>query len=299
MMSGHSDEIDGFVEDHPDVDDLIGYVRGELTQQQARQLRAHAARCLDCGDQLAALILLREERLTSEEHVAAPVTATVMPFPTAAPAPARRWPLAAAAAAMLIVALAWFTWPVQVAELGAAVADGPRLPVLEFEATDADIRQVLRAVDFLALEVGGGAQTATDRAPDDRTLIAEALQPIGRGDLIAARTLLEPFAARWELDGTALLGQVLFLLEDPTAVQVLEMYAADHPRQTWVAEATSPEALAFFFLARLRHVAGDDIGARNAVGWIHPRIGAGPAAIKWLQETLGDPAAGDPPSIEP
>ena len=103
--------------------------------------------------------------------------------------------------------------------------------------------------------------------------------------------MLEPFGERWERAGTALFGYVLFLLEDPAAYQVLEMYAAEHPTQVWQAEAETPEHLAFFFAARLRYATGDQAGAREAVGWIEPRAAIGVAAAAWLQDKLDDTAS--------
>jgi len=284
-MAERSGELDDFGAGHPDVDELIGYVRGELSQRRARGIRAHAAACLDCGDQLAALILLREERLNAGDE-AAP-QATVMRFPVPARAPVRRWRRAGAAAAVLILALAWLAWPAQVAEQEALVAEGLVLPSLDFEATDSDVGQVMDAVDFLGMPFDAGVQVTGGGTEADRRLLAAALQVAGSGDLTAARTLLESYGERWDQAGTAALGYVLFLLEDPAAYAVLEMYVAEHPTQVWDANAETPEDLAFFFAARLRHAIGDDAGAREAVGWIEPRGDAGVAATAWLQETLG------------
>jgi len=286
MMAGRSGDLDGPGADHPDVDELIDYVLGDLSQRRAGGVRAHAAGCLDCGDQLAALILLREERLSAEDGDAPAATVTLFPVP--ARAPLRRWPLAAAAAASLILGLAWFGWPAQVAEDERPMAAGAAPFAVEFEASDDDIRRVVDAVGDLLGQPFDAVRATGDRAPAESGAIAEAVQAVSSRDLIAARTLLEPFGQRWDRYGTALLGYVLFLLEDPAAYQVLEMYVAEHENQAWEPKALFPEDLAFFFAARLRHAHGLDAGAREAVAWIDPRAGAGPAAVAWLQATLGE-----------
>jgi anti-sigma factor RsiW len=114
MIERRSGEIDGFGTDHPEVDELIGYVRGELSQRRAASVRMHAAECMDCGDQLAALILLREERLYTGG--AAPPQAKVTRFPVPAKVPVRRRWAASAAAALLIPALVCFGWSARVVE---------------------------------------------------------------------------------------------------------------------------------------------------------------------------------------
>lgn len=297
MMAGPSGEIDEFGVDHPAADELIGYVMGEQSQRRAEGIRVHTAGCVECGDRLAALILLREERLIAGD-VAAP-QATVTPFPVPAKAPVRRAAAAAAAAAaMLILALAWFSWPGQIAERQPLAVAGPPSS-FEFRTVDGDVDRVRLAVEVFRMRFDHGTRAMADGEARDRTSIAEALQAVSSGDLTAARTLLEPYAARWDRYGTALLGYVLFLLEDPTAYPVLEMYVAAHPTQEWEAAAESPEDLAFFFAARLRHAIGDDAGAREAVGWIDPRAGAGSAAVAWLRETLGDDARDFAPDIQP
>lgn len=295
MIERRSGEIDGFGTGHPEVNELIGYVRGELSQRGAASVRMHAAECMDCGDQLAALILLREERLYTGGTAAPQATVTRFPVPATVRV-RRRWP-ASAAAALLIPALAWFGWSARVAEHQPLVEQG-RPPSIGFDTVAGDVDRVMAVVDGLGMRFNDAAQVAADGAVTDDVLIAVALRAMSSGDLTAARTLLEPFGERWERAGTALFGYVLFLLEDPAAYQVLEMYAADHPTQAWEAEAETPEDLAFFFVARLRYATGDQAGAREAVGWIHPRTETGTAAVAWLQDKLGDTASAAAPDLQ-
>jgi hypothetical protein len=149
----------------------------------------------------------------------------------------------------------------------------------------------MEAVSMLGMQfkADAGAVVAGQAAPEDRYLIAAALDAFNGDDLTAASAVLEPFGLRWHRYGTAALGYALFLREDPGAYQVLEMYVAEHTTKTWEASAGTPEDLAFYLVARLRHVLGDDTGARAAVGWINPSNGAGPVATTWLAETLGAP----------
>jgi len=293
MMHERLGEADGRGAGHPEVDVLIGYVRGELSQHEAVSVRAHAATCVDCGDQLAALILLREERQRIEDGESPMASVTLFPAPEMAPR--RRWQPAAAAAAALVLALAWFAWPARVAEQEPLVAEPEPLvaaalvvPGVEFGASGDDVRTVMDTVDMIGMRYGGDAQPAAEGVPADAYRIAAAVRAFSSGDLAAASVLLEPFGERWHRYGTAMLGSTLFLLEDPAAYQVLEMYAADHETPLWQASAGAPEDAAFFLMARLRHAMGDDVGAREAVGWIAPTIGVGPTAVAWLTDTLGE-----------
>ena len=288
-MPGHSGEIDDSDSHHPEADELVDYVRGELSQQRAQGVRLHAAGCVDCGDQLAALILLRERHLNAEGAGDRKATVTPVRFPVAVPPPAaaRRWPLAAAAAAaaaaVLLVAPAWLLWPAP-----------PGQP------TDEDRFLVLETAAELEFFVAPGTAAASAGSSEE-VAIGLALRDIVQGDLQTARGRLEPFRKlpQWDRFGTALLGYVLFLQQDPGARTVLEMYGAGHDKQAWEADAVSPEDLAFFFLARLRLADGDEAGAREAAGWIDPRMGAGPVAAKWRQEILGDATGVESPDSSP
>ncbi len=281
MMAGRSGDTDDLGADHPDVDELIDYVLGALSQREAGGVRAHAARCVACGDQLAALILLCEGRLNAED-VAAP-TATVVRFPVAAKMPARRWPrpAAAAAAVALILAVAWFIWP------------PPGQP------TEQDWQLALATTVELEGLFALATQTAAVGDAPVSEIIGRALSAFNDDDLQGAREGLELFRdpERWHRFGTALLGYALFLQEDPGARAVLEMYRARHTNPTWDANAGVPEDLAFFFLARLRLADGDQAGAQEAVGWISREAAQGRAAEAWSRAQFGDASPTPSPDV--
>lgn len=80
---------------HPDVVELVDYARGVLVAERARRLRDHCTACAECGDQLAALLLLQP----SARH--------------AAPGRAAKFGRVAAAVGLLAVILAgwWIVTP--------------------------------------------------------------------------------------------------------------------------------------------------------------------------------------------
>ncbi len=301
MMREPSGGEDGLGVGHPDVDALIGYVRGELSQLQAGNIRAHAVTCVDCGDQLAALIVLREDSLSREREEE---QATVKRFPgpvavpATVPAPSSHRKIAVAVAASLVVLLGGWGWWMQAGGPRQPQAAGPQTQSAEgvrplqptaFERTPEDVRLVMGTAEFLTMVRSPATSSATSEGPTDEMLVALGLQALVARDMVEARRLLEPFEARWEPVGTAIVGSLMFLQADPDAYQVLEMYAADHEKRSWPADAGGPEATAFFFLARLRHVVGDEQGALEALGWIAPDEETGEAAATWRQRVFGEP----------
>lgn len=297
-MARRADEAGGFGAGHPDADALIGYVRGELSQLQAGNIRAHAVTCVGCGDQLAALILLREDRLSledEEEHTTVKRFPGPMAVPSTAarPSSGKKIAVAVAVAASLVLLLGGWGWWTQVGDRSpsppapVAEAMGAQQPV-GLERSAADARLVRETADFLAMIHNPATRSAAGAEMTDAMLVALGLQALGDRDPGEARRLLEPFETRWERFGTAVVGSLMFLQADPDAYQVLEMYAADHPKQSWQADAGGAEALAFFFLARLRHVVGHDDGALEALSWISPAEDTGTAAETWRQRVFGE-----------
>lgn len=283
-MMERSDEIDRLGADHPGADELLGYVHGELSQREARSVREHAAGCRNCGDQLAALILLRETQLNVENGKAPSANVTLFPLPTKAPV--RRWPLPAVAAAVaaLIFALGWFMWPPPAGQ-----------------PTEEDRHLVAEASGDIGPFFDLGTRSAAAGDVSDDVVVGIALSELMNDDLQSARNTLERFGERerWHRFGTALLGYVLFLQEDPYARSVLEMYRAGHDTKSWEDGAIMPEDLAFFFLARLRFAGDDDVGASEVVALIYPGSEVGQAAVAWAQKTLPAPIRESAPDNRP
>jgi hypothetical protein len=260
------------------IEKLLDYAKGALGQVEAEAVRRHAAHCADCGDQLAALILLSETRTLGAP--AAAHQAEIVNFPIAPPAQAPRRLWAGAAAILAALAVGAF-----VTQAGLPGADGPavsepQIPAVLFQATEADHDLVAGAVDFLDGIYTPRLRQAAVGTLSDTDRIRQGLIALRNDDAEAAAAVLAPFGERWDNDGTALLGSALFLLENPTAGPVLEMYAAASPRAA-AGELEADGHLALYFLARLRYAGGEVAQAQEALGWILPDGAVGRAASAW------------------
>jgi len=88
---------------HPEIDQLVRYHAGELTEAREERVRDHLVTCRECTETL----------LDLDRFVAAGAdreATTTAPAPAPSPAGGRRRPLLAMAAALLIVAVALGVW---------------------------------------------------------------------------------------------------------------------------------------------------------------------------------------------
>lgn len=52
--------------EHPTIEELVSYPLGELTAERSRQVWQHCSGCSECGNELAAVILVRSAAITDE-----------------------------------------------------------------------------------------------------------------------------------------------------------------------------------------------------------------------------------------
>jgi tetratricopeptide (TPR) repeat protein len=264
VEAGLSHSEDG---EHPEAQTLVAYSRGTLSRSAAAEVRLHVADCRDCGDQLAALLLLREAAI--EGDVGRP-GAVIQPFPVPqevlqrVPA-ARRWATAAMlAAAVMVVMAGVVTWRA-LTPAPPAITPGPQVPTVSVSATNVERALVAENVNFLAEILAAGFERAGNGPLDDGTRVARAAQLVNQGDTARARELLEPFASQYDENGTPLLGWLLFVDGDgDAAYQVLETVAAGRDA-TADPDPDSVANLSYFLLAQLRYAAGMPDGARDAL----------------------------------
>ncbi|MFW6198875.1 MAG: hypothetical protein ACOC5E_03535 [Acidobacteriota bacterium] len=188
---------------HPDPTEMVAYARGALDADDAAAVLEHCESCRDCGNQLAAVLLLRQSR----ESTAYP----------------RRW-IAAAAAAMLVVGLVtgvyWLQGspgPGEDSLPGApSIVEAP--PGAEHEAATASYADLAsREIPdwyFGTFEIvieRFGAVAADAGGPSLIAIFREAITAMKRGQYGRAVELLEPCCGggRYHRWGTALLGAAL------------------------------------------------------------------------------------------
>jgi hypothetical protein len=131
--------------DHVEVMRLLDYARGRLGRRSAHSVREHCMGCEDCGDQLAAALLLRES--TAGAEAARPAAAS------------RRYPAAAAAAAAVLLAGAAFWSQDGLVRRAGSIVDAPRgdaiAPGAEGPRLPASVEPVLTPMIWgLELHVG-------------------------------------------------------------------------------------------------------------------------------------------------
>lgn len=186
---------------HADVLEIIDYAAGTLPARRAQQLQRHCSECAECGDRLAAVLLLQQARAAERPRrgatragviaaaaailaalalglwVLRPATGIVTPQPDG---------LAAAAGIAndldyLQEPLGWLLWTVEM-QVGAATPAAAGAPL---HGTLADVVSLLRAGEY--------GLAATDVADADGTGIAPLLVGIARvhaGDAAGARPAL-------------------------------------------------------------------------------------------------------------
>ncbi len=246
---------------HADPLDMVTYVRGCLSEARAEEVRKHCFACRDCGDQLAAIILLRG---------AAPVRASV-------PWYASRWVAAAAGVVLLVGASAWLVGlgvgagPRGVVDNGDVVASPDRsidsLPgaggFAALTAADVEIINLIALVEgqLSGLEVPAAAGS---EAADTLSSVQAGVGALAGGDYGKAAGYLDRFGDSYHPAGTYLLGLALFFEGSrlPDARQALETHLSalgDPGRTDW----DSAGRTTAYYLARLHLEAGRSGAARQ------------------------------------
>ncbi len=183
MMSFHVDSVD-----------LVGYVRGRLGSRQAARVRVHCVECVDCGDQLAAVMLLRSGLGSS-----APVSSV-------------RWGpvLAVAAGVFLAVGAGVFAWRSPTLAPGTAVsAAPPPIPTVVLEspgetAAAAAERRLGVLAQLIARHDRTRVAPTASRPADLGGILGEASQIYARGDLDQLVTFLQQFDYQYDSAATPL-----------------------------------------------------------------------------------------------
>lgn len=280
-MTEHEKRPGGLSGVHPPVQRLIAYSRGELEQRAAARVRKHATECTDCGDQLAALLLLREHMIVGIDE--APVDRRPVRSGRAGGGSFR------AGLAVGVIAVVGFIagglwWLPTYVDAGADTPAGA-------ETLPAWHDQVLfdGLVEFLDVVFDPALKRATVGEIGDYERVAAAVAALGENDLDQAATLLERYTRRYDRFGSALHAIVLYMRGDPAAGEYLEAYyevqvrayEEGAPEGRIVPGGTvSPEAEAFYYLATLREEAGDEQGALEVLAWIAPDTQVGTAAAR-------------------
>ncbi len=258
---------------HTDPLDMVGYVRGSLSQECAAEVREHCFACRECGDQLAAVILLRR----------------AAPLPAPAPWYWSR-PVAAAAAVVLLVgAGAWLaTSGAEVPNAGviddravatrsperagrAVLADRDYL-----EVTPTDVG-IMSAIAFLLDGVGAPSSAVIDGGADAGSSLAlrEGVRALGEARYAEAAGYLEEFGNRYHPTGTVLLGMALFFdgRSMSAARQALENHVSklQDSDDEWSTEARAGA----YYLARLHIQADERAAARALLSRASQRDGSG------------------------
>lgn len=144
--------------EHPEIEELMGYPLGELTVERSRQVWQHCSGCADCGNELAAIILLHSSAIGEEP----------------AERPGRDWKYLAIAASIIVVVGLVFLFsqmprdPVDTPEVGAGAPGTSALPEFAALATRETLPQ--SHVDF---RFGGAV-----RAGADQGQVRDAVQAI-------------------------------------------------------------------------------------------------------------------------
>ncbi len=246
---------------HADPVDMVAYVRGSLSKARANDVRKHCFACRDCGDQLAAVMLLRG---------ATPVRAS-------GPWYASRSAAAAAALVLLAGAVAWFAWggssarPQELIDSGTAagVSDPSARPLPgspEFAMlTESDV-QIINGIAQYERQLDGlGAATGSDsESANTLSALRAGVDALSAGNYGVAAGYLDRFGDSYHPTGTYLLGLALFFegRRRPDAWQALESHLStldDPGRVDW---RTSDRATAYY-LARLHLEAGELDAARQ------------------------------------
>ncbi len=251
---------------HADPLDMVDYVRGSLSQDRADEVREHCFACRDCGDQLAAVILLRR----------------AAPRQNQAPWYAHRSVAAAAAAVLLVGAAVWFVgFGTERSVAGstdnhAAVAASPgAAPPPELagrdylEVTPSDAR-ILGAIAFMleAVHEPGRVVTGSGAEADRSIALLAGVGALGDARYGEAGSHLAEFASVYHPDGTLLLGLALFFegRRMPAARQALEAHVSR--LQDSDSEWGTAGRAAAYYLARLQVQAGEYAAARTLLARI-------------------------------
>ena len=200
---------------HADPLDMVAYVRGCLSNARAVEVREHCFACRDCGDQLAAVMVLRG---------AAPARASV-------PWYASRSVAAAAGVVLLIGAAAWLVGRSPAAgpdavdgdSVAAALPEGPSGSppgAPGFAAlTPGDVVLIDGLIAGVAPLVGVEASAATmDDAPTDESSALRAGRlALGDGEYEAAASYLDRFGDSYDNTGDVSARPGAVLRREPAA----------------------------------------------------------------------------------
>jgi len=275
-MNELKDTTTGLPGVHPPVQRLIAYSRGELEQRDAARVRKHATECADCGDQLAALMLLREHMILGIDEA---------PVRDVASSGGGRSVAAGVAAAVLALvvavaaAVAWEPRPVGAGAEASVVEE--TLPAWHEEVLFASL------VDGLGIVFGSDVRSVADGPMSDYERIGVAIGHLKDGDRDVADDALAPFRDDFNRFGSALHAINRYLMRAPDAGDLLESYYArsfESAESGVTAQGTlSPEAEAFYYLAVFRRASGDEQGALEALEWIAPDSEVGRPAMRQIE----------------
>lgn len=190
---------------HVDPVTIVDYVRGRLSGSRSAAVREHCHECADCGDQLAAVMLLRQgmERRPSKRWPQIAAVAVLVLAVGIGLALTLRGP-AATQDGLLPAAAAPERTPAAVRSRASGVVSLPEpLADPQFQAFAG------RSLAFVTeAEVGADLPAA---AGDPAAALLRARAVLAEGDFAAAAAALAPFAERDHTVGTPLLGISLYL----------------------------------------------------------------------------------------
>lgn len=239
---------------HADPLDMVAYVRGSLSDARAAEVRKHCFACRDCGDQLAAVLILRG----------------ATPARASAPWYASRLVAAAAGVVLLIGAVAWFASGGVVAgppglmdNSSAAASDGSASSLhgaggfAALTAADVEIINMIPPLlenQLKRLEV---AVEVDSEAANTMSALQAGVGALADGDYGVAAGYLGRFGVSYHPTGTYLLGLALFFdgRRLPDAQRTLEAHLStlsDPERVDW----GTADRTAAYYLARVHLEAG-------------------------------------------
>ncbi len=250
---------------------LVDYALGRLSRRSAAEVRVHCLRCGACGDQLAAVIALRQHvRGTGDPGV--------------------NWRRVGAVAAAVVLAVGITAIGFQgdgSAARGAGtgvetVLDGSGSaanPTPTSRALARDLADLDRRMGLLRIALGTVARVSDGY--DRQTQLRFALERLSARDLPGMAEALEPFAERYDPWGTPLLGIARYLGGDESRETVGYLRQASERACREGAEAadTYLERLAVFYLARHERNRGQ---GEVAAGLL--------SCLVSVEDTLGDEA---------
>lgn len=237
---------------HIDPAVLVDYALGRLSRHSAAEVRAHCLRCGACGDQLAAVIALRQHvRGTGDPGV--------------------DWTRVGAVAAAVLLAVGITAIGFQGDGSAARGAGTGVETVLDGSGTAANATPTSRALarDLADLDrrmgllrMALGTEARVSEGYDRETQLRVALERLSARDLAGMAEALEPFAERYDPWGTPLLGIALYLDgdESPQTVDYLREASERAFREGVEPSNVYVERLAAWYLVRVER----DLGRTQA-----------------------------------